>query len=569
MTRLSAVSRMTSCILLAALFALAGCSSDHHEKKGGTLVVLSQDDPDSIDPGQTYGSTGYQIAFATQRPLYSLKPSDPSEPLPDLASGPALVAPDGRTVTVHIRRGVRFGPPVNREVQAADVKYAIERGFLPTVATPYAPLYYGDLEGLSAFQKHRAAGISGIETPDGSTLVFRLRGPSGPFFAGALGLPLTAPVPAEYARRFDRHNPSTYALHQVATGPYMLENDQSGKVIGYKPHGRTVLVRNPNWDRKLDPRPASLDRIEIRSGLDPQVASRQILAGQSEVNGDFIPPPAQLRRAGELGQLRSASEGAVSYVSLNTQIAPFDDIDVRKAVLAAFDRALSRRVRGGAVNGPIASHFLAPGTPGFDEAGGAGGTGVDFLREPSGDVALARRYLRHAGFPSGRFRGHPITVIGTRGGPAQSAAEVAQAQFEKLGFKVDLRLVSPQTVYPLCSTPAKRIAVCAAGSWIKDFNDPEAMLRPLFEGAAILPQGNTNWSQLRVPAIDAAMRRAARTVDPRARARAWGQIDRMVVAQAPAVPLLWDSFPFIWSKDVKPVINVGHAGYDFTYTSLR
>ena len=67
--------------------------------------------------------------------------------------------------------------------------------------------------------------------------------------AGALAYGATAPVPEEYAAKFDAKTPSTYGENQVATGPYMIENDASGKAIGYEPGKRIHLVRNPNWDK--------------------------------------------------------------------------------------------------------------------------------------------------------------------------------------------------------------------------------------------------------------------------------------------------------------------------------
>src|SRR5690606_12362246 len=142
--------------------------------------------------------------------------------VPDLAAGEPEVSADGRRLTVRIRRGVRFGPPVDRAVTAHDVKYAIERGFHPHVANPYAPVYYGDVVGAD-----RADGgpIAGLEVPDDHTLVVRLRRPTATVLAQAMVLPLSAPVPAEYARRFDARSPSEYGNHQVATGPYMLEAD--------------------------------------------------------------------------------------------------------------------------------------------------------------------------------------------------------------------------------------------------------------------------------------------------------------------------------------------------------
>ena len=81
--------------------------------------------------------------------------------------------------------------------------------------------------------------------------------------------------------------------HVVATGPYMIPNDKSGKITdaGYQANKKLVLVRNPNWDKSKDYRPAYLNRIEFLGGQDLNVASRKILQGQSFVNGDFAAPP--------------------------------------------------------------------------------------------------------------------------------------------------------------------------------------------------------------------------------------------------------------------------------------
>jgi peptide/nickel transport system substrate-binding protein len=551
--------------VLAAV--LAGCQDDT-PTRGGTLDVLTQGDPGLVDPGQAYDGTSYEIAFATQRPLYSYRPGDPSRAVPDLAAARPLISRDGKTVRVQIRPDVRFSPPVNREVVAGDVKYAIERGYQPSVQNQYVDTYFGDLVGLSAFRAHKSRSIPGIETPDARTIVFHLKAPSGPLLAGALALPLSAPVPPEYARKFDRRNPSTYAKHEVATGPYMMAADSTGTVTGYTSGKRITLVRNPNWSRKTDPRPAKLDRIVVRPGFDPSVGTKAILAGHARVNGDFAPPPAQLAAARQRGELRLVSLGGISYVGLNTRIAPFDNVNVRRAVLAGFDRTASRLVRGGSLRGEFATHFLPPQTPGFAEAGGGNGFGFDFLRDPHGNLELARRYLRQAGYAGGRYRGPAITMIGASGGTPQRAAEVAQEQLQRLGFHVDLRLLSVDASFSRCSSPKNDAAVCSGGSWFKDFNDPETMLRPLFgrgTAAAIGP----NWSRFETPAIDRAIERASSTVEPAARASAWARVDRLTTSQAPAIPLLWDWFPYVWSEDVHPVVNEAHAGFDFTYTSLK
>ena len=98
--------------------------------------------------------------------------------------------------------------------------------------------------------------ISGITTPTPFTLVFHLTQPVGALVAGALVLPLSAPVPQSYASPFDHQDPSTYFKHEVATGPYMVANSGQGALTGYKPNVSILLVRNPNWRKSTDHRPA-------------------------------------------------------------------------------------------------------------------------------------------------------------------------------------------------------------------------------------------------------------------------------------------------------------------------
>ena len=51
-------------------------------------------------------------------------------------------------------------------------------------------------------------------------------------------------------------------------------------------------------------------------------------------------------------------------------IKPFDNINVRKAIIAASNRDALRLTRGGPILGDIATGWIPPGIPGFEEAGG-------------------------------------------------------------------------------------------------------------------------------------------------------------------------------------------------------
>ena len=53
------------------------------------------------------------------------------------------------------------------------------------------------------------------------------------------------------------------------------------------------------------------------------------------------------------------------------------------------------------------------------------------------------------------------------------------------------------------------------------------------------------------------------------RNKAWGEIDDMVTAQAPAIPYLWDKIPTVESSDVRGVVNQYSTSWDLNFTSLK
>jgi len=548
-------------------------------KKGGTLTVLASGDVDYLDPGAGYYQFTYMVDFATQRTLVSWPPNEIETPQPDLAEGEPKVTDGGKTVTFKIKKGIKYSPPVNREIKSEDFKYAIERGLLPGVATGYLAPYLGDLVGFAAAEEAagetgaEAPDIPGITTPDDRTLVLKFTKPVAAIALQALSLPIGAPVPEEYAKQFDQESPSTYGQHLVGTGPYMVENDSSGKLTGYTPGKEIKLVRNPNWDPATDYRPAYLDAIDIHEGFgDTASASRKILTGESQVNGDFAPDPPVLKEASQKykEQLMLAPQGGNRYIALNTTIPPFNDINVRKAVLAASDREALRLTRGGELVGPIATHFIPPEMPGFEQAGGYEGTGLDFLADPGGNPKLAASYMKKAGYPSGKYTGKEnLLMVSDDTGVGRKTAEVELDTLQKLGFKVTFRPVTHDTMYTrFCNVPKADVAICPNVGWLKDFNDPQTILDPTFNGEAIQPVNNSNWPQLNVPKINAAMDRAKLISDPAKRAKAWGEIDTMVTEQAPAVPWIWDYFPSIASKNVANVVNAFNGDTDLSFTSL-
>lgn len=542
---------------------------------GGEAVFLAAGDVDYLDPGRTYYTFGFMVQFAVNRALYQYQP-DGGEPVPDLATTPPQISQDNRTITVRLRPDIRYAPPVDGVVTADDVKYAIERAFTTNVPSSYASSYFRFIEGAPQrpVPMSELESFPGIDTPDDTTLVFKLTKPVAQRVAAALAMPITVPVPKDFAQRYDRRRPSTYDEHVAFTGPYMVRRRVPGE--------RIELTRNPNWNPATDFRPAYLDRITIEEGgQDLERMMRRTLSGSRLLccdTGQRL-PLATLRKALDRfpTQVASLGAGGTRWVALNTQIPPFDNANVRKAVIAAVDREALRETRGGEVAGPVAQHYLPPGVPGYEQSGGeAGFEDHDWMQAPGGDSELARRYMldaRAEGVPitqDGRYDGSErLLLIATNGLPGLETARVLRNQLAALGFKVDLRQVPQDTVFgEFCGNDRAAVAICADAAWFKDFADPEEMLRPTFSGAARSERDSVNWSELDVRPIDAAMRSASALEGPD-RARAWADVNRDIVEQAPGIPYLWDTAYQLASADLNAVMNPFSSTWDLNYVSVK
>src|SRR5215212_11556958 len=214
------LSWLLPALLVAFALIAAGCGGDDSDssgsksnnpnpsgadigegKQGGALTFLAAADVDYIDPGQTFYTFGYMVQYAVNRPLYSFEPDDAETPVPDLADGDPEISDDNKMITVTLKKGVKFSPPVNREVTSEDIKYGIERAFTTNVPSGYATSYFAEIEGApeAPVKIGKLTPFSGLDASDPSKLVIKLTKPVAPRVAAALVMPITVPVPKEYA----------------------------------------------------------------------------------------------------------------------------------------------------------------------------------------------------------------------------------------------------------------------------------------------------------------------------------------------------------------------------------
>jgi peptide/nickel transport system substrate-binding protein len=528
---------------------------------GGTLNLISAEAWEHLDPAASYFQIDYLVVYATQTPLYTFTPtSDTPQPL--LASGPAIITNGGKTLTVHIKSGWKFGPPVNRVITSKDVEFAFERMFNTNVQNGYAGGYF-PIVGAKPVTGDKP--ISGITTPNATTIVFQLTKPFAQTMADALTLPGTSAVPYGYTLKADKSSPSTWDSNptsQVFTGPYMIKSYQAGRSL--------VLVRNPNWSRTLDAiRPAYSDQISWQAGADPTVAARQTLASTNLLMAD-TPPSAVLQSAytSHKTQLSIAPLGAY-YAALNTTVPPFNNVNLRRAVVANANREGYLLARGGQLVGQVATHFIYPEVPGFAQAGGAAGFGEDFISHPAGDMTVACKYMKLAGYPNCKYTGSAtVTIVGSNSAPGPQEMQVVQSGLTSLGFKTSIKAVPQQTMYSkFCGYVKAHVNVCPTAGWIEDFPDPYAALFVPFSGEAIVPINNSNWADLNDPAVNKAIDNAAAITNLSQRYAAFAQADKMIVDDAAAIPEVWSDNALLEGSKVKGVLDPWNDDWNLSFSS--
>ena len=276
----------------AVILALGGCLGTSAHRHSTTLagagvlrVGLSalDVDPDRLDPQRSFtGSSVELFRCCLLRTLLSYRgvPTEQGGGVlrPDLASGMPTVSADGRTWTFHLKPGLRYAPPFERDtIRGGDFVRAIER-LLRLAPAPYLAQYFLVIEGATAFAAHQTDSIAGLETPDPQTLIVHLTRPTGDF-GNRVALPPAAPLPPGAA---DNH-PHDYGRFMAASGPYMIAGSQrlrgptARPVAGFVPGRSLTLVRNPSWARASDRlRPARVDRIEVKIGGTASDLAREV-----------------------------------------------------------------------------------------------------------------------------------------------------------------------------------------------------------------------------------------------------------------------------------------------------
>jgi peptide/nickel transport system substrate-binding protein len=465
-------------------------------KRGGILRVRGYDPP-HFDHHQTLNfKTNTTLSFVYSTLVRYKVGADVRPGIftvePHLAE--RLEQPDDTTYIFHLRQGVKWHnkPPLNgREFVADDVKFTYDR----FMTEPGNPLRF-TLESVDR-----------IEVVDRYTVKFILK---EPFFwlVNVLANPYSTWIIApEVVRQFgDLKKPESV----IGTGPFILER--------YEPNVKTVFKRNPDYFLKDQP---YVDGVEWLVLEDPSTGLAMYRAGQI----DCGPAPWWGVRQQDLESLKKShpklayqdflSNVTGSVIYLRTDMPPFNDVRVRRAISMAIDRQ-------GIIEGV---YMRGEPTPAIARGATEWSLPIDQLGEGARyyqyDPKEARRLLADAGFPKG-FKA-PLATTGGYGPDLLDAVQLVQHYLKDVGIEVEMK-IQEYGAY-IATTFLGKFEGMAMGpvsiTW-----EPDTVLYGMYA-----PDQPRNSGHVNDPKLTAMLKEQRRTRDQEARRKLIFDIQRYVAAQ--------------------------------------
>jgi oligopeptide transport system substrate-binding protein len=490
-------------LLVLALSASPLAQSAPGMQAGGQITaVYRAGNVESLDPPSASAGTDWRITgLILYNTLYRYDAE--GNLVPDLATAMPRISPNGKVYTIPLRRGVLFHN--GREVKATDVKYSIERQSHPS-ARSWGPSFDANIVGAKDVISGKATTMAGIEVVDDYTVRFTLEQAQAAFTA-ILSMSINAIVPHEEVQRYGEE----FRLHPVGTGPYRLDRWTPGQEI--------VFARNRQYFRPDAPH---LDRVVYKFGVDPSVGLLQFERGEVDYLADGVASQdvQRIRSDPKLNaQVFIADNIYLSFLLMNTSVAPFHDVRVRRALAMLVDRDRLVQVAGGL--GIPARSYIIPQIACHDP---------NFTGVPPYDPVRAQALLAEAGVD----RGFTVNLDSSTTGSIPFSAEwqqVLQQSFAQAGIRAEVRRFTGGILNRMLREGQ---SVLALNGWGASFLDPVDHIGTLIASSG----ANAERARYANPDVDRLFAQAERTLAAQVRCRHYQQINRLALEDLPIIPLV-------------------------------
>ncbi|MFT3988197.1 ABC transporter substrate-binding protein [Aestuariivirga sp.] len=400
--------KLLGAALLASTVLAAGAAN------AKTLVYCSEGSPENFTPAINTTGTSFDAARPVFNKLVEFTPGT-TQVQPGLAES-YDVTDGGKTLTFHLRKGVKFHSGVNgftptRDFNADDVLWSFERQ--GKADHPYAKVsggaydYYNDM-GMPDL-------IDSLTKTDDYTVVMKLKVPNSPMLAN-LAMDFASIESAEYADYLmKKGTPEQFDQVPVGTGPFVFVDYQKDAVIRFK--------ANPDY---WGPKPKVDDLV---FAITPDATARYAKLKANECQVMIAPNPADLAEMKTNPDINLLSQAGlnIGYLAFNNEKPPFDKLEVRQAIAMAIDRdAILKEVYQGA--GQKAKNPIPPVMWSYD----------DSVKDVEYNPEKAKEMLKAAGITSLDTDLWWMPVQRPYNPNAKRMGEMVQADLEKVGIHAKL-----------------------------------------------------------------------------------------------------------------------------------
>ncbi len=521
----------------ALLLASSGCTrradsapeprdADPGPRKGGELHLMLES-PGTLDPSLV--DDVYEACVINQ--LYDglLEFDVNLNPVPAIAREWS-VSRDGLEYRFVLRDDVLFHN--GRYVVAEDFVWSFSRIFDPErEGHGLGGEYLLRIAGAAEYAEGKADHISGLVAESDSTLVIRLAEPYGSFLA-VLAMDQTKVL----AREAFADGAEAYDRAPVGTGPFLYED-----FVDDPEDPRLELRANPvfhghgPWVERLV--------FHVPSDYNIDRGADALLGGGLSLC-DLPPDRKSSVEADPRFEVIRRPELSFSFVGMNLREKPFRDLRVRQAIAHAVNR---ERIAEVDPDGRIpAGGILPPGMFAYSPE----------ERALSFDPDRARELLAEAGYPEGSGLPPVVHVQADRGETGRLADEVLREDLAEVGIEVEFQYTDWDTF----SEDLDTYQLPSFGlTWVADVPDPDSFLASLFSTRGVYNLFHYSNSE-----VDALLVEGSRLRSSQVRADLYRRAEKIILEEAPVVPLFHIANNFAVRREVK-----GLQVTPFGYGNLR
>jgi ABC-type transport system substrate-binding protein len=544
-------------LFIFTLVMFLSCSGE--EKSDKIFKYNESQGIESLDPVMC---SNYAAGWPLQQICEGLLEYDQEMNLKPLLCKSYTVSDDGLIYKFIIRKGVYFHndkcfPEGKvREVNAYDFKYCFERLCDPRTKTRGAWIFRdrvrGALEYINSIKENRndVKEITGIQTPDDSTLIIILNKPFAPFLSI-----LTMPYGFVYPREAVEHYKDDFGYNPVGTGPMRFVKWETEKEL--------ILEKNPGYrfadEIKIDGVKITFLKSSESAFLDFKQGNLDYYDPTPEVLSQITDSEGRLKPEFDFELVKKPWLNTVYLAIQLNEETPGGKLNplgknkkLRQAISYAIDRdkivrfILKHRGTPGKF-GPV-----PPGMPGFSEK----------VKGYHYDKQKALQLLSEAGYPDGRGLNLKLTV--SNEDTQKLIGEAVQAQLKEIGVNVQLDFIQASTLRS--SQVGGELAFWRA-NWGADYFDPENFIALLYSKNHT-PNG-PNYTHYSNPLVDSLYESALNLTDFNQRAELYNQAEQIIMEDAPWIIVYYNELVYLKSKRVKGMYIDGLNTLILKYTSFE